>query len=297
MTEQIVIGYDGSENSDRALDWAIQEARARSGELQVVVATGRSLDLDPSPYWDFLVSVDEEANKSAGRAVTRAQEHGVAAVGVVAHGGAAGVLVERSATAQALVVGKRGRRGVGGRVGSVSAAVAAHAKCPVVVLPAHWKPQPREVPIGLTPFTGRVVVGVDRLGVDHPASGVAAHHANRHNQGLAVLTVIPEPTTTSTRSLDLDRAIREQLLGPAQAMVEQVAEKVRVQYPNLSVETYVLSGRPTHKLVEASRSAELTVVGSRGYGGFRGLLLGSVSQALLHDGESPVMVVPTRARD
>ena len=47
-------------------------------------------------------------------------------------------------------------------------------------------------------------------------------------------------------------------------------------------------------LVEASRSAELVVVGSRGYGGFRGLLMGSVSQAVLNEGESPVMIIPTR---
>jgi nucleotide-binding universal stress UspA family protein len=71
---------------------------------------------------------------------------------------------------------------------------------------------------------------------------------------------------------------------------------VRATYPDLPVETYVLFGLPRDQLVEASRSAELVVVGSRGYGGFRGLLMGSVSQAVLNDGESPVMIVPTRKR-
>ena len=79
-------------------------------------------------------------------------------------------------------------------------------------------------------------------------------------------------------------------------MVDQVAEAVWATYPDLPVETYVLSGLPREQLVEASRSAELVVAGSRGYGGFRGLLMGSVSQSVLNDGESPVMIVPTRKR-
>ena len=70
-----------------------------------------------------------------------------------------------------------------------------------------------------------------------------------------------------------------------------------VVHPDLAVETFVLSGRPADQLVEAGRSAELVVVGSRGYGGFRGLLMGSVSQAVLQDGEGPVMVVPNRKKD
>jgi nucleotide-binding universal stress UspA family protein len=91
----------------------------------------------------------------------------------------------------------------------------------------------------------------------------------------------------STGLVDLDRAIREHLLDPAQAMVEQVAQALRAKNPGLPVETIMVFGFPRDLFVEASRSAELEVVGSRGYGGFRGFLKGSVSQAVLHEGRSP----------
>ncbi|MCM3688974.1 universal stress protein [Kocuria rosea] len=293
MAEQIVLGYDGSQHSDRALEWALREAAVLSAELQVVVSTGRPVAVETSLYGSFLAAVEEEAGTVAGQAVARAQERGVPAVGVVARGDPAGVLVERSRTVSGLVLGRRGRRGVRGRVGSVSAAVAAHARCPVVVLPGRWTPGVRASRAGAGAFAGRVVVGVDRLGADNPALVAATCYAGRHGLGLTLLTVVPEATTTFTGSVDLDRAIRDQLLGPAQAMVGEVAEEVRAKDSDLTVETHVLFGVPADELVEAGRSAELVVVGSRGYGGFRGLLMGSVSQAVLHGGESPVMIIPT----
>lgn len=293
MAERIVIGYDGSENSERALDWAIYEAAALSAAVEVVISTGRPVALDPLFYGSLLKAVEAEADKIVGQAVVVAQERGVTAVGMVEHGDAAEVLVQRSQAAAGLVLGKRGRQGMRGRVGSVSAAAAAHAKCPVIVLPARWVPEARATRAGAGPFAGRTVVGVDRLGADNPAIVAAARYAQLHDQGLSLLTVVPESATTSTGSVDLDRAIREQLLDPAQAMVNQVAEAVRAQYPDLPVDTYVLFGVPREQLVKASRSAELVVAGSRGYGGFRGLLMGSVSQAVLNDGEGPVMIVPT----
>lgn len=298
MAEQILIGYDGSQNSDRALSWAVREAAALSAQLQVVVSTGRpAVAGDSSLYGSFVEAVEEEAGRIAQQAVARARDHGVTAVGVVQRGDAAAVLVDRSADAAELVLGKRGRHGLRGRVGSVSAAAAAHAKCPVVVLPGRWNPQAESSPDASAAFPGRVVVGVDRLGADNPAVVAATRYAARHGHDLTLLTVVPETTTTTTDSVDLDRAIREQLLGPAQIMVDAVAETVRAQYPDLMVETFVLFGVPAHQLVQASRSAELVVVGSRGYGGFRGLLMGSVSQAVLNEGESPVMIVPARKKD
>ncbi|MFE7630221.1 universal stress protein [Kocuria sp. NPDC057446] len=293
MTEHIVVGYDGSENSDRALDWAIPEAAALSAQLRVVVSVGSPAAANPSIYGSFLEAMEEEARKFADRAVARAQEHGTNAVGVVERGDAAQVLIERSETASALVLGKRGRHGMRGRMGSVSAAAAAHAKCPVVVLPGRWRSDTQASRADAHPFARRVVVGVDRLGADNPAIAAAARYAQRHGRGLTLLTVVPEATTTSTGSVDLDRAIREQLLDPAQAMVDYVAGAIRSRYPELPVETFVLFGVPREQLVKAGRSAELVVVGSRGYGGFRGLLMGSVSQAVLNEGESPVMVIAT----
>ncbi|MFF0990064.1 universal stress protein [Kocuria nitroreducens] len=297
MTEQIVVGYDGSENSERALDWAIQEAGALAGELKVVVSMGRPVAVDPSLYGPFLEAIEQEADKIAAAAVSRAQDAGVPAVAVVERGDAAGVLVHESENASSLVLGRRGRRGVRGRLGSVTAAASAHATCPVIVLPDGWNPQARAARGAAGAFGGRVVVGVDRLGRDNPAVLAAVRYAARHGAGLALITVVPEALTMPTGSDDLDRAVREQLTEPARSLVDRVAESVRADHPDLDVETYVFSGLPADQLVEAGRSAELVVVGSRGYGGFRGLLMGSVSQAVLTEGEGPVMVVPTRRKN
>ena len=296
MPEQIVVGYDGSENSERALDWAIQEAGTLAGELRVVVSMGRPVAVDPSLYGPFLEAIEEEADKVAAAAVTRARDAGVTAVAVLERGDAAGVLVHESEDAASLVLGRRGRRGVRGRLGSVTAAAAAHAKCPVIVLPDRWDPRARDARGATGPFAGRVVVGVDRLGRDNPAVLAAGRYAARHGAGLALVTVVPEALSMPTGSADLDRAVREQLTEPAQSLVDQVAESVREDHPELDVETFVFSGQPADQLVEAGRSAELVVVGSRGYGGFRGLLMGSVSQAVLQEGEGPVMVVPARRK-
>lgn len=198
MTEHIVVGCDGSENSDRALDWAIQEAAALSAQLRVVVSTGRPVAVTPSPHGSFLEAVEEESGEVADRAVARAQERGISAVAVVGRGDAAQMLIEQSEAASRLVLGKRGRHGVRGRMGSVSAAAAAHAQCPVVVLPSRWRPEAQASRAGAHPFVGRVVVGVDRLGADNPAIVAAARYAQRHGRGLTLLTVVPEASTTST---------------------------------------------------------------------------------------------------
>ncbi|GAA1769722.1 universal stress protein [Kocuria aegyptia] len=296
MAEQVVVGYDGSGNSERALDWAIQETGALAGELKVVVAMGRPVAVDPSLYGPFLEAIEEEADKVAAAAVSRARDAGVPVAAVVERGDAAGVLVHESEGAAALVLGRRGRRGVRGRLGSVTAAAAAHAKCPVIVLPDRWDPQARTGRGAVGAFAGRVVVGVDRLGRDNPAVRAAGRYAARHGEGLALISVVPEALTMPTGSADLDRAVREQLTEPARSLVDQVAESVREDHPDLDVEAYVFSGLPADQLVRAGRSAELVVLGSRGYGGFRGLLMGSVSQAVLAEGEGPVMVVPARRK-
>jgi len=81
MTERIVVGYDGSENSDRALEWALQGAAALAVEQLVVVSTGRPVALDPDLYGSFLEAVEKESGRAAGRAVAHAQERGVGARG------------------------------------------------------------------------------------------------------------------------------------------------------------------------------------------------------------------------
>ena len=69
---------------------------------------------------------------------------------------------------------------------------------------------------------------------------------------------------------------------------------IRSHFPHLTVEAQLVDGSPVDILVEASRHVELVVVGTRGRGGFAGMLLGSTSDGILHHAKGPVMVVPDR---
>ena len=286
MTQKILVGYDGSEFAEKALEWAIEEAKALDGELTVVVSTGRPVVADAAITGPFLEKIEDEAEQTARRGVQKAKEAGVRAQGVLERGDVAGVLVNESRDSSLVVLGKRGLHGLRGRLGSVSAATAAHAECPVIVLPETIEPTQGD-------FTGRVVVAVDKLGLESPSVRKAAEYAQAHGKGLSLVTVIPSVTSLPSGSAELDQAVSEQLTEPARNMLQEVEDDVVKQFSGLDT---ILSGRPADALVQASASADLVVMGTRGRGGFRGLLLGSVSQAVLVDAVCPVMVVPNRAQ-
>jgi nucleotide-binding universal stress UspA family protein len=74
-------------------------------------------------------------------------------------------------------------------------------------------------------------------------------------------------------------------------VLQEAVERVRSDHPSVEVETTVVEGQPARVLVDMSADADLLVVGSRGLGGFSGLLLGSVSQQCVHHAHCPVTVV------
>ncbi|WP_367114999.1 universal stress protein [Actinophytocola sp.] len=75
-------------------------------------------------------------------------------------------------------------------------------------------------------------------------------------------------------------------------VLSQRLAEYRARYPDVPVEQVVARDRPAHILLDHAKRAQLVVVGSRGRGGFRGLLLGATSQALIHHAACPVAVVP-----
>jgi nucleotide-binding universal stress UspA family protein len=96
------------------------------------------------------------------------------------------------------------------------------------------------------------------------------------------------PPTPRLRAYDFDEAV---INAAEQAWVDDLLTQWRQKYPELVMTTEIVAGDPAHAMIEASRTAQIVVVGSRGRGGFRGLLLGSVSQHLIHHGECPVAIV------
>jgi nucleotide-binding universal stress UspA family protein len=188
-------------------------------------------------------------------------------------GSAASVLCQVSGSADMVVLGSRGRGGLAGLLlGSVSSQVAAHARGPVVVVRGNWRPVPGYVP-------RPVVVGADGSHASQAALAFAfAEAALRDVPLLAVCALADTPSLLGGgRRLEAD--------------FEQALVKCEADHPEVVVRRQVVQGAPRTALLEAASAAQLLVVGARGRGGLRGMMLGSVSLAVLHHAPCPVAVI------
>ena len=281
----VVVGVDGSPASAAAVAWAARDAEHEGRRISVVHACGL-----PGALGDVDdIVVAERGVLTAGRALARAAVveirvagGGVAAEEVVTIGDPTNVLVQASETAALLVVGARGRGSVASALlGSVSAAVARHAHCPVVVV--------RDVPA----LRDRpVVAGVD--GTATPASAVefAFHRASSERVPLTLLHATQElRSRPSADQATLCHADRVNLSEEEELLVAETVAGLSEKYPDVTVTELYRRGDPTSQLVEASGNASLVVVGSRGRGTLRSTLLGSVSRAVAEKALCPVAVV------
>lgn len=295
MKNSVVVGIDGSAESLAAARYAAAMAQRRG--VPLTLAHGF---LYPMAYGSYGLAAfavplpdpraDAQVMLDAGAAAIRAEfpdlelrTQQVAASGQLA-------LIEASETADAVVVG---HRGLGGfpelMLGSVSSQVAAHAHGPVVVFR----------PDGTTAADSPVVVGVDASPEAAAAVGFAFEEAAERHVPLDAIHVYPLAVEGSPEAAE---ALLDSVLGPWAAKYPDV-EVRRTVRPVAELDDTALrrhSGPADNAeavFVEASRNASLVVVGSRGRGGFTGLLLGSVSQALVHYAHCPVAVVHTRKTD
>ncbi|ADU07483.1 UspA domain-containing protein [Micromonospora sp. L5] len=285
--EEILVGYDGSADAAVALNWALHEA-GRSGRpvrlayvfewLTVTGWIGPGVAPGVWPDEAARQQVDELVRKAAADAA--ALRPGLTVHGEVFDGPPALVLQERSADAGMLVLGSRGHGGFGGLLaGSTAVSVAAHAHCPVVV-----------VRDGQAATSGPVVVGSDGSESALRALGFAVERAAQRDVPLRVLRAW-EPPGDRWVPPDFDP---EQVAASERAAAEAELAPWRESFPDVPVEIEAVPGSASALLVEASRSAQLVVVGSRGRGGLRGMLLGSVSQQLIQHSHCPVAVVRER---
>ena len=90
----------------------------------------------------------------------------------------------------------------------------------------------------------------------------------------------------------IDEALIPELQDNAKTVLDQALAAALGPEPDLEIEKAVLEGTPAQVLVDAAQGADLLVVGTRGHGGFTGLLLGSVSQQAAHHAPCPVVIVP-----
>ncbi|MFK3980705.1 universal stress protein [Micromonospora sp. NPDC050397] len=289
----ILVGYDGSEGAIRALDWALDEA-GRTGEPVrlayafewMTAATWLGPGPGPGTWPDE--TTEREVERLVAEAVTRALDrHPELTVrGEVFQTPAAMGLRDRSAGSSLVVLGSRGHGGFTGLLaGSTTIAVSAHAHCPVVVVPANAGPTDDRP--GDAPTRERIVVGTDGSPYAQLALGWAIERAARRRAPVHVIRVW---TGAATRWRPADPE-HDGLSRAEQDALDQQLAGWRETFPDVSVTGEVAVGQPAGVLVEASREARLVVVGSRGHGGFTGLLLGSVSQQVLQHAACPVAVV------
>ena len=297
----VVVGYDASPGARLALDWAVETARRDDRDLTIVHAIGLAAgatagayDAGPSAelYEEMSEGLVREAVERAAKELDRSRVHAVSLVG-----SASAELVEASRHVDLVVTGSRGRSDArSGLLGSTAYSVIAHAHCPVVVVrgeeTVHAGPE------------HPVVVGVDESeaatrALDAAATLAAAAEASLHVVAVhdlpsaAIWAADPAPGFGLVVPASWGQDISEETRSASAGLARALADRVRSAHPGLTVVESVLDGPPGATLAAHARrvGAGLVVVGSRGRGGFRGMLLGSVSHRVVHDASCPVMVI------
>lgn len=283
----VVVGVDGSENALRAVRWGAAEAGRRRVPLRLVIAFGWTVEhgvVRPGRderYRDMLLDRDRgQLAEAAAVAVTEVP--GLVVEQQLVVGYPIAVLGAEADHAQLVVIGDRGLSRIDGLlVGSVAGALTGRASCPVVVVRrVEWHPsEMASLP---------VLVGVDRSATCDAAIDFAFDAAAARRVSLVALhawsdwridPVIAPLLEWDAIEADGQRLLSERLAGWAQ------------KYPDVVVERVLTRDRPVHGLLERAVRAQLLVIGSRGRGEFPGLILGSVSNALLHRAPCPVAIV------
>ncbi|MEJ5920261.1 MULTISPECIES: universal stress protein [unclassified Corynebacterium] len=287
----IVCAIDGSDASKTAVKWAANTAVKRDVPLRLVSSYSMPQFLyaegmvPPQELYDDLEAETlEKVDEAKKIALEFAPE--VQVSHQIEEGSPIDMLLDLSEQATMIVMGSRGLGGLSGMVmGSVSAAVVSHASCPVVVV--------REDNL-VTEETkyGPVVVGVDGSGVSQKAIENAFREADaRGAELIAVHTWMDMQVQASLAGLSAAQQQWQVVEEEQHALLGHRLAGWSEQYPDVKVTKVVTRDRPVRALADASEGAQLLVVGSHGRGGFKGMLLGSTSRALLQAAPCPMMVV------
>jgi nucleotide-binding universal stress UspA family protein len=276
-TDGILAGYDGSPGSEHALNWAAREARSRGIMLTVCHAWVPGFPAQPGE-----AAVVDLVRQGGERIIAGGLEHARKLMGpgevrpLLIRAPATAALCAHGDDADVVVVGARGRGGIAGMLlGSVAWQVAAHARCPVVVVRGHWRPAGGYVP-------GPVVVGTDGSAASDAALVFGLEEAALRGAPLLAVSALAD----APGSLGGGRKLQDD--------AEQAITRHAKEHPEVTVMRQVAQGGARNALLAAADDAQLLVVGSRGRGGLQGMPLGSVSQVLLQHAPCPVAVVHQR---
>ena len=296
LTGRIVVGTDLSLRAGHAVDWAAARAAEQGLPLTILLSVplvpipARSSLYDAMVLGDFPDRLHDRAEKKSAveRARVRQAYPELDVQSIVETGVPSELLIEASRSAALVVVGARGKSApfTIPALGGTSDALVTHAHGPVAVITDRSHPK----------ADGPVVVGVDDAPESLAAIRFAVDEAVRHN--VKLLAVHSWDSAFWLADVAGSWSVDAATVGTSlETMVKDLVAPYTAGHPNLEVGRAVLPGRASEVLGDATKDASLLVVGSRGRGGFTGLLLGSTSREVLRAAECPVIVVrASRAR-
>lgn len=285
MTEQIVVGVDGSESALQATRWAAHEAALRDADVRLVHVRQLPLLL---PAEDLYAQELTEQGRKWLSAARDAALHTAPDIDVhteLRTGQPGEELVAETEDAGLVVVGSRGLGGFRSLLlGSVANALTAHGHCPVVVMRGRTAG-------AAPPDSGPVVVGADGSpGSDNALEFALAAAAARGVDVLAVLAWtyegLADAWLPASAVVDWDEIAEEQ-----RRLFDDQLEKARTHYSDVPVRTVQFRGRPADGILEHAEDTQLVVVGTHGHHRFPSGALGSTSYTVLHHATCPVAVV------
>jgi len=280
-TRAIVVGTDGTDSSTAAVRWAAREAHRRRQPLRVIHAYeadwAEARYAAGSEYYDIIRSAAETVAADAVDQA-RAAAPQVKVVGQAIIGQPVASLLEQAERADLIVLGCRGRGGFSGLLlGSVSQRVATHASSAAVVVRGDADPP-----------AGSVAVGVDDApNAVHVLETAFVEAAGRDAALVVVRSHLPVLPHWPADVLAQETATQEQDEAELARLKDQLAPW-RGKYPDVPVKIVLTHDSAASALVDASKHAQIVVVGSRGRGLLAGALLGSTGLQLLHHAHCPV---------
>ncbi len=288
LAGRVVAACDGSTQSADAARWAADQALRRGKGLTLLVAGGRTADVEPGVL--LADGLTDQLARSQERRVEalatelrdRDPDLGLRVLTVPER--AAQVLVEASEYADPLVIGTRGLGRLSGHLlGAIADQVVTHGRGTIVVIPTSVWHSPGQQ-------EGDIVVGYDYSPAAAAAMDFAFAEAESARVPVRVVRALELGELWNLRPIDV--------LGPRdpithhEAHLEVALSSWRERYPTVEVHPKVRQGATASVLLgDESVDASMLVVGNRGLGGFAGLMLGSTARRLLHHARCPVAVV------
>lgn len=277
---RIVVGVDGSTDSQTALEWAADPEKGL-GNIEIVTAYSvgpmfDGLGLAPPAYQP---EIFREAAEQRAQTVIRAVDPALLENHRVAPTYAGRMLVEASADAELIVVGCRGRGALtSALLGSIGSFCVKHAMSPVAIVPEGVRT------IGAL---RRVVVGVDGSDTSKRAVRWALDHVAASGTVVATSTF-----PTMSYAFSAADSTESDLFLETTEMTREAVQAVATAEEMDRVEVVVVAGDPRLELRKVAEGADALVLGARGTRGVTYLLLGSVATALAHQPILPTVVLP-----